>query len=81
MTANTCGAELFRKYVSIRIVEMNIPFFAPTKRQNSIKHFQVCTTGNVKKVVKADRRLILLFHFFMYEMLWFGHALSSLDMH
>ena len=34
LTANTRGAELVRKYVSIRILERNISFFAPMKRQN-----------------------------------------------
>ena len=63
LTANTCGAQLVRKYVSTRIVEKNIPFLAPMMRQNS-KTFSslyksvVNTTGNVKKIVKADRRLM-----------------------
>ena len=35
LTANTRGAELVRKYVYTRIVERNIPFFSPMKRQNS----------------------------------------------
>ena len=33
LTANTRGAELVREYVSTRIVERNIPFFASMKRQ------------------------------------------------
>ena len=35
LTTKTRGAELVRKYVSTRIVERNIPFFAPMKRYNS----------------------------------------------
>ena len=63
LTANTRGAELVRKYVSTRIVERNIRVFSPMKRQNSktfpslYKSF-VNTTGNVKKGVKADIRLM-----------------------
>ena len=49
--------------MSTRIVERNIPFFSPMKRQNSktfsslYKSF-VNTAGNAKKIVKADRRLM-----------------------
>ena len=43
------------------IVERNTPFFAPMKRQNS-KTFSILYNWECRKIVKADRPLMLLFH-------------------